>query len=173
MKKLIVLMLALAPVIGFSQGRTDSTRETQSRDAAAQEAAKRESMDRGAQAAVNKFSDLFIEFVVSDQGGRQSIRMIKDSDMLSRVSDPTFQRDIETTSQQSFSTVADLMTMMSAKGWSFVSQYEIALRGQSSTRFVFKKQIAMPPYMITGEKPDSKDAPPVNAGMQGRTPGKK
>lgn len=168
MKKLIVLMLALMPMVVFAQTRTEGSRDAASRSAADKEAAKREMDERAQNALAMKFTDVYVEFVLSDQGGKPSLRLIKDGEMLGRVSDKDFQRDLETLAQQSFSNVSDLMTYLGSKGYRFVSQYDVVLRGQSSTRFVFSKQIAMPPYVISGEKPESKPNPESNGQLQGR-----
>ncbi len=158
MKKLIVLILALAPVFSFAQDRA----------IAAREAAARQQMEREAQD--DRFSDIFLEFMVADQGGRQVIRVVKESDILNRLDDKRLQRDLESMAQRTYSTVADLMTYMAASGWAFVTQFELDVRGQRSIRFVFSRRLAISSAMITGEKTETKEAAGAKGGMQGNTP---
>lgn len=157
MKKLIVLMLAVAPMMGFAQDRAAAAREQAARQQA------------GQAAAVDGYSDIFVEFMVTDQGGRQVIRMVKETDILNRLDDKTLQRDMENLSQRSYSSVADLMTFLGASGWNFVTQFELDVRGQKSLRFVFSRQLAIQNALITGQKTDTKAPAGTQGGMQGNT----
>lgn len=192
MKKLIVLMLAILPVVAFSQDRGGSTRDGATRDAAARQQqgrnaaatqqqsrgagstdaaardAQREEMRREASRGTAS-SEIFIEYLLADQGGRQVIRMVKESDILNRLSDKMLQRDLEMLAQRSFSTVADMMTYMGASGWKFVTQFELDVRGQKSYRFVFSRQSPIDPAMITGEKEVPKDAAGEKGGVGANT----
>ena len=58
MKKLIVLMLALMPMVVFAQTRTEESRDAASRSAADKEAARREMDQRAQNALANKFTDV-------------------------------------------------------------------------------------------------------------------
>lgn len=184
MKKALVILLAMAPLLAFSQDRTKTEdprggRATQGTpgDRGSATPGDRGSVapgarggmaagQRGGMAGVpgqNTATALHIEFVLADQSGRPSLRMTKESNVRGLVEQPELQEELTDLASRTFTNAPELFNFVGALGWDFKTQFVIDSKGQRSTHFMFSKMVKLDPVMVTGRKP----AGAANEGRQG------
>lgn len=127
MKKILILMLALAPAFAFAQDRNVAPdKGVQSRPGSGGEVA----------------STIYAEFIAFDQQGRTIVRMTMDKSAQKIVTDKRALAEMSTLADQVFGSVIEALNAASLKGWKLVANYTTEGKTGRIDHFIIANEVA-------------------------------
>lgn len=164
MKKILILMLALAPVFAFAQEKGAAP-----------------TADRGVKSRPGGdgfASTIYAEFIAFDQQGRTIVRMTIDKDSQKVVTDKNVLVEMAKLSDRVYGSVIEALNAASAKGWKLVSHYTTEDKNGRVDHFIIANEIAEEVPTREGAQmrnpvPAGGDTPSRDADARDRARGKK
>jgi hypothetical protein len=168
MKKVLILLLAITPLFAFSQDRVRGG------DAGRGDGTRTVGGERGISGERGRTSQVHIEFLLQEQGGRTTIRGVKEDNMRGIADQPDLMEEISDITTRNFGSVAELFNVTSSLGWSLATQYSREVKGQTVTHFILSKPAIVNVANMSGRKSVASGKPAsgagAGAGAKGGTP---